>query len=322
MKVHLVGDAGRQAERLKGLLGDGYDIVTLPVEAAYSPRFDNSIAPEDVVVALRFQRAQSAPRFSLLHVPGAGLDGITFETLAPETAVCNVFEHEAPIAEFVLWAMLNWEIRPDTLRFTAETWSDRFRARQPHGEILGRSIGIVGFGRIGRAIATRAKACGMRVVALDRSLGDARALVDTVVPRADLAALLGQSDYVVLAAPLTDETRGLMNAKTFAAMKTSGVFINVSRAELADEQALFDALRDKTIAGAYLDVWYAYPKSADEHVAPSRFPFLDLPNVIATPHSSAWTSALPGRRYAIIADNIKRHRAGQALTNQVRAPRA
>jgi phosphoglycerate dehydrogenase-like enzyme len=322
MKVHLVGDAGRQAERLRGLLGGGVEIVPLPVEAAYSPRFDNSIAPEDVVVALRFQRAQAAPRFSLLHVPGAGLDGITFDTLSPETAVCNVFEHEAPIAEFVLWAMLNWEIRPDALRFTAETWSDRFRARQPHGEIMGKSIGIVGFGRIGRAIAVRAKACGLRVVALDRSLGESRSLVDTIVPRDDLPALLAASDYVVLAAPLTDETRGLMNAKTFATMKKTGVFINVSRAELAEEQALYEALRDKTIGGAYLDVWYAYPKSADEQVAPSRFPFLDLPNVIATPHSSAWTTALPGRRYQIIADNIKRHLAGQPLVNQVRAPKA
>jgi phosphoglycerate dehydrogenase-like enzyme len=322
MKVHLVGDAARQAERLRSLLGDGVEIASLPVEAGHSPRFDNSIAPEDIVVALRFQRSQPAPPFALLHVPGAGLDGITFDTLSAKTAVCNVFEHEAPIGEYVLWAMLNWEIRPDAMRFTAETWSERFRARPPHGEILGKRIGIVGFGRIGRAIAVRAKACGLGIVALDRSLGDARALVDTVVPRSDLKALLSASDYVVLAAPLSDETRGMMNANALAAMKKTAVLINVARAELADEQALYEALRDQTIAGAYLDVWYAYPKSGEDRVAPSRFPFLDLPNVIATPHSSAWTAALPARRYRIIADNIKRHLAGQPLVNQVRESKA
>jgi phosphoglycerate dehydrogenase-like enzyme len=304
------------------LLGDGFEILTLPGEASYTPRFDNAIGPEDIVVALRFQRTSAAPRFSLLHVPGAGLDGITFDTLAPETAVCNVFEHETAIAEFVLWAMLDWEIRPATLRFSPDSWSDRFRSRQPHGEIAGKTIGIVGFGRIGRAIAVRARACGLSVVALDRSLHEARALVDVVVPRDDLESLLRQSDFVVLAAPLTAETRGLMNVATLSAMKSTGVLINVARAELADEQHLYEALRDRTIAGAYLDVWYAYPKSADEHVAPSRFPFFDLPNVIATPHSSAWTTALPERRYAVIADNIRRHRAGQSLVNLVRAARA
>lgn len=322
MKVHLVGDAGRQAERLRGLLGEGIEVATLPVEAGFSPRFDNAIAPEDIVVALRFQRAQPAPKFSMLHVPGAGLDGVTLETLSPETAVCNVFEHEGPIGEFVLWALLNWEIRPEALRFSADTWSERFRSRQPHGEIQGKSIGIIGFGRIGRAIAARVKACGLRIVALDRSLDDARELVDTIVPRGDLPGLLAQSDYIVLAAPLTDETRGMMNAAAFAAMRKTAVLINVARAELADEQALYEALRDKRIAGAYLDVWYAYPKSADDRVAPSRFPFLDLPNVIATPHSSAWTAALPGRRYRIIADNIKRRISGQPLVNQVREAKA
>jgi phosphoglycerate dehydrogenase-like enzyme len=159
----------------------------------------------------------------------------------------------------------------------------------------------------------------MQIVALDRSLGDARTLVDVVAPRDDLPALLALSDYVVLAAPLTDETRGLINAEALSAMKSTSVLINVSRAELVDEEALYNALRSERIAGAYLDVWYSYPKTADERVAPSRFPFLDLPTVIATPHSSAWTTALPGRRYRIIAENIKRHVAGKPLLNQVHA---
>jgi len=317
MKVHLVGDAGSQAERLKSLLNGEIEISTLPADASYSTNFDNLIEPEDVVVALRFKREQKAPRFSLLHVPGAGLDGISFDNLSPETAICNVFEHETPIAEFVMWAILNWEIRPDALRFTAETWSHRFRGRPLHGEIMGKNIGIIGFGRIGKAIAIRARAFGLRVVTLDRTLGDSEHLVDLIVKTDDLTSLLALSDYVVLALPLTDKTRSLLDANKISAMKKNGVLINIARAEIIEERALYEALRDKVIAGAYLDVWYKYPRNKEEIIEPSNLPFLDLPNVIATPHSSAWTNELLIRRYQIIADNIKRLISGHPLLNQV-----
>jgi phosphoglycerate dehydrogenase-like enzyme len=106
-----------------------------------------------------------------------------------------------------------------------------------------------------------------------------------------------------------------------AAMKRDAVLINVSRAELVDEAALYRALSGGTIGGAVLDVWYGYPKGSDDRVAPSTLPLLDLPNVVATAHSSAWTEALPGRRYAVIADNLKRLREGRPLVNEVRAAR-
>jgi phosphoglycerate dehydrogenase-like enzyme len=320
VKIHLVGEAAQQAERLKAMLDGAFDISSLPREAASSPRFDDRIGPDDVVVSLRFTRAgHASPPFALLHVPGAGLDGIDFASLAARTAVCNVFEHEAPIAEYVLWAMLHWEIRPDRMRFMAQTWSDTYRSRSPHGELMGKTVGIFGFGRIGRAIAVRARAFGMRVATLDRSLGGAKELVDLAVPAHDLPKLLHASDYLVLCAPLSAETNGIFGEAELAAMKSSAVLINVSRAELVREADLFAALRDGVIAGACLDVWYAYPTGAEDQVAPSRLPFLDLPNVVGTPHSSAWTTALPERRYRVIAENIRRCRDGLPLLNQVRA---
>ncbi|WP_291295393.1 2-hydroxyacid dehydrogenase [Elioraea sp.] len=323
MRVHLLGDTARQADRLRTLLGEEFVVTALPREAASSPAHDSEIASDDVVIALRFSRSGgAAPRFRLLHAPGAGLDGISMDQLAPETAVCNVFEHEAPIAEFVLWAMLRWEIRPEAMRFTAETWADAYRTRAPHGELLGKTVGIIGFGRIGQAVAQRARAFGMRVATLDRSPGAAGALADLLVPRTELPALLGASDYVVICAPLTPDTTGMVGAAEFRAMKPTGVLINIARAEIVQEEDLYVALRDGVIGGAYLDVWYAYPNGTEDRPPPSRFPFLDLPNVVATPHSSAWTTALPGRRYRVIAENIRRLRDGLPLLNVVRAARS
>jgi phosphoglycerate dehydrogenase-like enzyme len=316
VKVVLIGDAARQQDVLAPLI-PGVAIVTLPREATALAAFDSRIAPDDVVVSIRLKRPDGAPPFALLHVPGAGLDGIDLPALQPGCRVCNVFEHEIPIAEYVLHAMLGWEIRPEAMRFMAQGWGEAHRNRKPHGELAGKTLGIIGFGRIGRAIAERARAFGMRIATLDRSLSDFAALVDERIPTGQLDRLLAVSDYVVLACPLTESTRGLINAAELAAMRPSAVLINVSRAEIADEAALYDALAKQRIGGAILDVWYHYPAGAEDSPQPSAFPFIDLPNVVATPHSSAWTTALPGRRYRIIAENICRLRAGEPLLNQV-----
>ncbi|TBW39447.1 hypothetical protein EYW49_06135 [Siculibacillus lacustris] len=321
MKILLVGEAANHAGKLRAELKIPTDVVALPREAASDPAFDDAIGPEDVVVSLRFRRPAGAPPFRLLHVPGAGLDGIDLATLHPGCAVCNVFEHEIPIAEYVLAALLEWRVGLGRMRaaFTPQSWSDLYRDRPPHGEIHGATLGIVGFGRIGRAIAARARAFGMRIVAVDAFAGDGGGLADLVLPPAALAEMLAEADFVVVACPLTEATRGLFGDAQFAAMKPSAVFLDVSRAEIADEDALYRALESRRIAGAFLDVWYRYPTDASEQVPPSTRPFHDLPNVFATPHSSAWTDALPGRRYAVIAENIRRLVVGEPLLNLVRA---
>ena len=316
MKVVLIGDAGRQRDSLAALLPN-HDIVALPREAGASAAFDAEIAEDDVVVSLRFKREGAMPRFSLLHVPGAGLDGIDLHRLPAGCRVCNVYEHEAPIAEYILLQMLAWEIRPEAMRFAASGWGDAHRNRKPHGELAGKTLAIIGFGRIGRAVAERARAFGVRIVALDRSLGSYASLVDERVPQSELLRLLGMADYVVLACPLTEATRGLIGEAELAAMRNAGVLINVSRAEIIDEAALYQAIEENRIGGAVLDVWYRYPTGADDNPQPAAFPFLDLPNVVATAHSSAWTTALPGRRYRVIAENIRRLAAGEPLLNQV-----
>lgn len=321
MKIHMVGEASRHRDKLARHLASPCEIVALPREAAFAADLDHTIAAGDVVISLRLRRDGSAmPAMGLLHVPGAGLDGIDLAALPTYTRVCNVFEHEIPIAEFVLAAMLHWEIRLDALResFSPERWPDVYRNRVPHGEAFGKTLAVIGFGRIGRAIATRARAFGVRIIAVDQH--EAPEPADLWLPPAQLDAALAEADYVVLSCPLTDATRGLMGAHEFGRMKRQAVLINVSRAEIANEQALFEALRDGTIGGAILDVWYRYPQGSDDRVEPSRFPFHTLDNTICTPHSSAWTEALTERRYAFIAANINRWRDGQPLQNLVQGP--
>jgi phosphoglycerate dehydrogenase-like enzyme len=319
MKTVMIGEAANHREKLSASLAQPCDIVCLPADAAGASTFDAEIDVADVVISLRYRRQGVGPRFALLHVPGAGLDGIDLASLPPGCTVCNVFEHDVPIAEFVMLAMLQWQIRLDEMRarFSPEAWSKAYGHRVPHGELLGKTLGLIGFGRIGRAIAVRAKAFGMRVMAVDQVMIDPADVAEVIMPPAELGRLLGEADFVAVTCPLTDSTRGLLDARSLRQMKQSAVLINISRAEVADEAALYVALEEGAIAGAFLDVWYRYPTKADDNVQPSRFPFHRLPQVYATPHSCAWTTALPYRRYAVIAENIRRWATGEPLLNLV-----
>lgn len=323
MHIFLIGEAGRHRAVLDNELAGRHAVIALPPEAAHSAVHDAAIGAQDVVISLRFSRRDApAPAFRLLHVPGAGLDGIDFATLPDECAVCNVYEHESPIAEYVFAAMLERETRFAAMSrsFTSENWSDQYRSRQPHGELSGKVLALVGYGRIGQAIARRAKAFDMQVLAVAPNAVDAHGQVDQMLRPAQLLDALTQADYVVLVCPLSDTTRGMIAAPHLAQMKQDAVLINVSRAEIVNEHDLYQALSAQRIGGAVLDVWYQYPKGADDTVLPSAFPFADLPNVWCTPHSSAWTRLLPQRRYRAMARNIVQLALDQPLVNVVRAP--
>jgi len=323
MQVFLIGEAARHRAVLDDELAGRHEVIALPPEAAHSATHDGMIRAEDVVISLRFSRRNAPlPSFRLLHVPGAGLDGIDFDSLAHECTVCNVYEHEGPIAEYVCAAMLERETRFAAMSrsFTPESWSQQYRSRQPHGELAGKVLALVGYGRIGQAIARRAKAFDMQVLAVAPHAVDVHGQVDQMLRPAQLVEALAQADYVVVVCPLTDSTRGMISAPQMAQMKQDAVLVNVSRAEVVDEHDLYQALSEQRIGGAVLDVWYQYPKGADDTVMPSAFPFADLCNVWCTPHSSAWTRLLPQRRYRSIAKNILRLAQDQPLVNVVRAP--
>jgi len=323
MRIVMIGEAGQHQGELVEHLSAPHDITTLPAQAASDPAYDADLDGADVVISLRLTRPEDRwPPFGLLHVPGAGLDGIALAQLPETVAVCNVYEHEIPIAEFVMSSLLEWEIDAprDRAAFTDATWSALYRDRRPHGELHGRTMTLIGLGRVGRAIAARAAAFGIRILAVD-DYADRATTPDhvTLVDSDQLTTALRAGDYVVLACPLTDETRGLLDGRTLSSLRPRSVLINVSRAEIVDEDALFAVLSEGRIGGAFLDVWYRYPQGVDDHVEPSHQPLLSLPNARCTPHISAWTRQLPRRRYAFIADNLNRLADGRTLRNVVRS---
>jgi phosphoglycerate dehydrogenase-like enzyme len=176
---------------------------------------------------------------------------------------------------------------------------------------------LFGYGRIGQAVAIRARAFGMRIAALSRNPIPKRApQPDFVAGPGELPELLRQSDFLVIAAPLTAETQGRIGAAEIDLLPRHAVLVNVSRAEIVCEQSLYDALAYGRLAGAALDVWYRYPPPGETGHG-SSLPFHTLPNVICTPHCSAWSRAMILRRIGRMCENLNRLVQGEELERVV-----
>ncbi|WP_420102417.1 2-hydroxyacid dehydrogenase [Bosea sp. (in: a-proteobacteria)] len=302
-------------------LGEPSEITLLPdILASEADRA--TYAAAQAIIGVKFDASLPVPaELKLFHVPGAGYDMVDLSLLPASAAVCNCFGHEQAIAEYVMSAILARDIplADADSRLRQGDW--RYWAGAPervHGEIAGRTIGLLGFGHIGKAIAARAKAFEMTVHVANRSPVAASALVDRAFTLDALADFWGSADIIVVSVPLTEETRGIVGAAAFAAMRPDAMVINVGRGPTIDEQALYEALRDKRIGGAAIDTWYRYPSAGDASPQPSNLPFQELSNVLMTPHMSGWTSGTISRRQGVIADNIRRRFAGEPLVNVVR----
>jgi phosphoglycerate dehydrogenase-like enzyme len=247
-----------------------------------------------------------------IHFAGAGVDPIMFpELIASPVVLTNsrgVFDHA--IAEYVLGLVLAFaKDLPHTLDLQRRhEWKYRETER-----IDDRTALIVGAGSIGRDVGRLLRAVGMRVLGAGRTAGARRgdpAPFERVVSADGLPAVLPEADYVVLALPLTPETRGMFGAALLARMKPTARLINVGRGAVVDEAALVQALREHRIAGAALDVFTNEP-------LPSDHPLWDLPGVIVSPHMSGdyigWQKAVSG----LFVDNFRRWLAGRPLRNVV-----
>jgi phosphoglycerate dehydrogenase-like enzyme len=182
-------------------------------------------------------------------------------------------------------------------------------------ELGAQTVGLLGFGRIGKAIAERARAFGMGVTAANRS--PVPPTVDRAFGLDQLPAFMGSADAIVVSLPLADDTRSLVDAAALAAMRPDAVIVNVGRGPVIDERALYEALKAKRIAGAIIDTWYRYPRADDPSPLPSTQPFNTLDNVVMTPHMSGWTEGTIARRQTVIAANIDNLAASRPLANVV-----
>jgi phosphoglycerate dehydrogenase-like enzyme len=321
MKIVLNGPVAQAgADMVRHRFGAAAEVAEVDHRAA-DARAIFAFAEAEILVSVDFDGSlPPTPKLRLLHVPAAGLDAIDLAAVPRGCPVCNVFEHEIGISEYVMAAMLHFtiELGPKSERFKGGSWADSPRLGAPfRPELAGRTVGSIGYGHIGRAVARRAKAFGMRVMALARTRRDVEPPPDWLGEPAELPSLLEASDYVVVACPLSEATRGLIGPSELARMKPEAVLINVARGPIVDEDALYEALAKRMIRGAVLDVWYCYPEPGEAAVRPSRHPFHHLDNVVMTPHCSGWTEGLMERRFAVIIDNIERLRDGRPLLNQV-----
>jgi phosphoglycerate dehydrogenase-like enzyme len=262
-----------------------------------------------------------APRLRLLQSVAAGLDLIDTAAVPKGVTICNVFGHEPAIAEYVIATMLvlTHRLFETVTAFRAGSWaaSPTFGGSPPHGEVLGRTIGIIGYGRIGREVAERAAGIKCRVLAANRTPIADPAPADTVFPLAELDRMLPLCDAVLISCGLAPETRGLIDARRLALMKPGALLINVARAAIVDEDALYIALKDGHLGGAALDVWWQYPTQSEPERRPSRRPFHELPNVLITPHNSSSTEAAADRRWSLVAANLDRFVRGEKLESIV-----
>lgn len=243
---------------------------------------------------------EAAPRLRVVGRLGVGLDNI-------DTAACRARGIEVipatganalAVAEYVVaTAMLL--LRGAYLSSAAVAAGEWPRARLSEGrEAAGKTLGLVGFGGIGRLTAGLAQALGMRVIAYDPMLAsDAPAWGESGVARRELDALLNEADAVSLHVPLTGETRGLFDGARIAAMKPGAVLINTARGGIVDEAALGEALRSGKLGGAALDVFGAEP-------LPAGAPLAGAPNLILTPHIAGVTLESNQRVSALIAERV------------------
>jgi phosphoglycerate dehydrogenase-like enzyme len=279
----------------------------------------------DVLVSMAFNKEMAAAGNSLrlVQVPGAGLDRIDRAQLRPGLALANAYGHETGIAEYVIGSMiaLTRSFQRLDQKLRAGEWESQWSVNAPPPalwpELAGKTLGILGFGHIGEALARRAQAFDMKVCAVRRhAQPDAPQGLTFLGGPERLDELLGISDYLALTLSLSPETRGLIDARRLALMKPTAYLINVARAEIVDEHALYEALAQRRLAGAALDVWYRYPTNAGSTPAATA-PFHELNNVIMTPHVSGWTEGMIEARADIIAENIARTARGEAPLNAV-----
>lgn len=247
-----------------------------------------------------------SPGLKWVQSGAAGFDNPVFGQIVQKGAALTTSHGQAVgMADYVLWGVLD-ALQGGPKRRAAQIAGEW--TRHPFREISGQRWVIVGFGAIGKGVAVRARAFGARITGVRRNPAPDPA-ADRIAAQADLPLLLPEADVVVLACPLTAETRHVADAAFFAAMKAGSIFVNVGRGGLVDEPALLAALDRGVPEHAVLDVFETEP-------LPSESPFWAHPRVTLTPHSSGMSAGNATRNDALFLENLKRFVAGEPLKNE------
>ncbi|MFP3854945.1 MAG: NAD(P)-dependent oxidoreductase [Anaerolineales bacterium] len=272
--------------------------------------------PDDALLEL-------SPELERVIIPWAGLATETRRVLLshPHVAVHNLHHNAEATAELGLALLLAAAKRllPMDRSLRQGDWRPRYHG--PYGVLLdGSRALVVGYGHIGRRMAQYCQALGMEVRATRRSIKEPYREEGVFIEPAEvLGRLLRSTDVLILCAPLTNETRGMIGAGEFARMPEDGILINVGRGDLVDPWALYSALEDGSLRAAGLDVWYQYPGKDDEQSEtwPSEAPFWELENVVMSPHRGGMIDGTKHQRTEALIELLNQAAAGEEPGNLV-----
>jgi D-3-phosphoglycerate dehydrogenase len=312
---------GRIVPQLREMLP--LDIELLFPKTRTDEELINLVSDVEVIVCVRLSAevARAAKKLQLIQKTGAGVDAIPFTVLGDETFVANTSgANPVPLAEGAVALLLA------LAKQIVQRHKSFQRGHIDRGqgiEVRGKKVGIIGFGHIGREVARLLQGFEMRILALKRHPDDSLKIqlgLDFLGGPKGFDFLLQESDFVVVTVPLTPETHGMIGERELRLMKQTAFIINIARAAIIQEEPLFRALKERWIAGAALDVWWLphwWDPTWNRNGKSPRYPFWELPNVIATPHSIGSSDTRSDEALRIIAENITRITKGQPPINQV-----
>src|SRR5579863_3863718 len=268
MKAMFLGNvAADTAAGIKAELPPGLEVAVV-ADPQLLLRSPASAAEADIVVTNQWRADYPpAPRVRLVQSVATGIELIDLAALPRGVSICNAFGHETAIAEYIVMAMLALHHRlieiSGEFRERASWRTSWVESGAPHGEVRGSTLGIVGYGRVGREVARRAAPFGVRILAANRSARAAGSGVERVFPMAELDRMLPLCDTVALCTALGPETERLIDARRLALLKPTAFLINIARGQVVDEDALYATLCDGHLGGAAIDVWWQYPDAAE-----------------------------------------------------------
>lgn len=260
------------------------------------------------------QEEEQLQKVSFMQLLSAGVDHVDFRRLPENLVVAsNVGAYARPMAEHVLAMVLALSKR---LLFHQERLKQGiFDQFSENRAITGMTAAILGFGGIGKEVARLFRVFDMRLLVINRS-GKTDEPVDFVGTLADLNGVLSQADILVLSLPLNRETRGILGQKEFKRMKRDAILVNVARGEVIDEEAFYQHLKETPTFMAGIDAWWTEP--IRHGVFEMRFPFMELPNVLGTPHNSAIVPGALSLGAQRAAENVRRFLSGEPIRGVVR----
>lgn len=316
ISAHTVTDPDSElVERLDELLDDDVSI-------SYGRDIPKGFTPTVLICGVpSLEMLEQCENLRSLIIPWAGLPGKTRELMLdfPEISVHNIHHNAIPTAESTLALLLTVarKIVPAHLALAQNDWTMRYDKKAQVTALYEKHAVILGFGHIGQHVAKLCRGLGMKVTGVKRTT-DVNSNHNGIRPVSELDQILPEADALIVTVPFTAETKGLLHTGRLNLLKDNAILINVARAGIVDEEALYNELSSGRIR-AGLDVWYQYPEdeAGRTHTPPSRFPFGSLDNVVITPHMSGHSDLTESLRARELATLLNLAAQGAKMPNRV-----